>query len=338
MPPTLLNSDQRLDVLEAIELGAGIETAARFAGCDAADITCTLDADPRFRRHYHRAEVQLEIECLRAVRLQGRNWRAAAWALERIYPDRYAPRKPTPGKSAAHQPTPHESQSPIDKNPGRPATTTDRPLTSPEDRRPGADDQPAAKDRPERDFPFEPLVPGGRGESKRSVNVGNNSSVDSNRLTASQPTRKTPPSAPAEPPGEPCAPAAKKRRSPPANAAELQQRALDFIDRRIAEIRAEIGQPAALDDLDLDVPDDNSHLAHLSIGGAPPRSNSSKIPAGQSPSVAEPADKPRAAASEQAVSSAADDALATVGAFSDSGHREHRPHSIHVGAPSTGPP
>ncbi len=77
--------------------GCSRTTAARYLGVSLRTVRNTLEADPRFREELGRAETLNEIRNLNHIQQAGQReqyWRAAAWVLERLYPDRYAAREP----------------------------------------------------------------------------------------------------------------------------------------------------------------------------------------------------------------------------------------------------
>lgn len=91
-PP--LDETARNTVLRVIGLGASHLVAADCAGCEPGDIESTAARDPAFRKLLRAAERQPEVHALEQIHLQTKNWRAAAWLLERINPERYGKRKP----------------------------------------------------------------------------------------------------------------------------------------------------------------------------------------------------------------------------------------------------
>jgi hypothetical protein len=78
--------------------------AARFAGCRLADLLAEIRRDADFKQQVQQQELRPEIQVLRSMLDAGRDpkqWRAAAWVLERFYPRRYAARKGDALSSAA---------------------------------------------------------------------------------------------------------------------------------------------------------------------------------------------------------------------------------------------
>ena len=71
--------------------------AAKYVGCGATTIQSTADRDAKFAEQLRRREKDWEIGYLDNIRAAARSeryWRAAAWALERLKPERYARRGP----------------------------------------------------------------------------------------------------------------------------------------------------------------------------------------------------------------------------------------------------
>jgi hypothetical protein len=95
--PSVLDEVKRGEICAILSVGGSRNTAASYVGCATTTITRTAARDTAFGRKLARAESQWEVHQLRNIQQAARQekyWRAAAWALERIYPDRYGPRKP----------------------------------------------------------------------------------------------------------------------------------------------------------------------------------------------------------------------------------------------------
>jgi hypothetical protein len=95
--PRRLTDRQIHDICEMLSSGASRPTAAQFAGCHPATMRAEMRRNPDFANRVLQAELNLESTMLRAIRSVAeqdpKQWRAAAWALERIYPNRYAKRR-----------------------------------------------------------------------------------------------------------------------------------------------------------------------------------------------------------------------------------------------------
>ena len=93
----ILDGYKRREILAILAVGGSREIAAKYVGCSVSTIQNTADRDPNFAEQLHRKEKTWEIGYLENIRAAARNerhWRAAAWALERLKPERYARRGP----------------------------------------------------------------------------------------------------------------------------------------------------------------------------------------------------------------------------------------------------
>lgn len=96
-PRTVLNDVKRGEICAILAVGCSRATAARYVGCHVDTIRRTALREPEFHRALRQAESKHEVLHLTYINKaakEGRYWRAAAWALERKYPDRYAQRNP----------------------------------------------------------------------------------------------------------------------------------------------------------------------------------------------------------------------------------------------------
>jgi hypothetical protein len=94
---TSLTEVKRREICAILAVGCTRTVAARYVGCHPSTIRNTAKRDPDFAAALEQSESQHEIRHLariNAAAQEGRYWRAAAWALERTYPDRYARRRP----------------------------------------------------------------------------------------------------------------------------------------------------------------------------------------------------------------------------------------------------
>ncbi len=93
----VLDEIKRREILAILAVGGSRRVAAKYVGCTARTIRNTARRDPQFAEQLHRKEYQSEIGYLENIRSAARNeryWRAAAWALERLNPERYGRRSP----------------------------------------------------------------------------------------------------------------------------------------------------------------------------------------------------------------------------------------------------
>ncbi len=95
-PRSMLTEVKRREIFAILAVGCSRTVAARYVGCHPITILRTARKDPEFAEALEAAESRHEIGHLthiNAAAKEGRYWRAAAWALERRYPDRYGRRK-----------------------------------------------------------------------------------------------------------------------------------------------------------------------------------------------------------------------------------------------------
>ncbi|MBN2475841.1 MAG: hypothetical protein JXB62_14610 [Pirellulales bacterium] len=93
----LLDEYKRREILAILAVGGNREMAARYVGCRVNTIQNTADRDPEFAVQLRQKERQWEVSYLGNIRAAAgneRHWRAAAWALERLDPERYGRRGP----------------------------------------------------------------------------------------------------------------------------------------------------------------------------------------------------------------------------------------------------
>ncbi len=99
-----LDETKRREILAILSMGCSRATAAGYVGCSRHTIGKLAARDPGFARQLARAESLGQIELVKSVRASthdNKQWRAAAWALERRYPEDFARRGPdclTPGE------------------------------------------------------------------------------------------------------------------------------------------------------------------------------------------------------------------------------------------------
>lgn len=93
----ILDEVKRREICAILSVGCSRKTAARYVGCHRITITRTAARDEDFALALRQAESKHEVLHLTHINKaaqEGRYWRAAAWALERKYPDRYSQRPP----------------------------------------------------------------------------------------------------------------------------------------------------------------------------------------------------------------------------------------------------
>lgn len=75
-------------------MGGTRQIAAKYVKRPRQAIDATCEVDEGFALKMRNAEARLEVMQLRNIEQAGeKNWRASAWLLERMYPDRYGARK-----------------------------------------------------------------------------------------------------------------------------------------------------------------------------------------------------------------------------------------------------
>ncbi len=93
----ILDGYKRREILAILAAGGTRPMAAKYVGCTSKTIQNTAQRDPKFAEELRRRTHESEIGYLQNIRNAARDerhWRAAAWALERICPERYGPRRP----------------------------------------------------------------------------------------------------------------------------------------------------------------------------------------------------------------------------------------------------
>ena len=109
--PTALTPEVAQVLIDSLRAGNFLETAAAFAGISVSTLRNWLRAGRRgstpeladFYRAVTQARAAAEMETLDRIR-RDPAWQAAAWRLERMYPQRYARRTFQPQRDS--QPTP----------------------------------------------------------------------------------------------------------------------------------------------------------------------------------------------------------------------------------------
>ena len=95
--PEVLDKAKMDKIIGLLTLGATRTLAARYVGCHPNTIRNTALRNPEFAERLRNAEYHLEFNLVKQITEAAKDqkhWRAAAWALERIFPQRYAARGP----------------------------------------------------------------------------------------------------------------------------------------------------------------------------------------------------------------------------------------------------
>jgi hypothetical protein len=88
---------RRAQVLALIKLGCSRRLAAEMAGCAHTTIARAAERDPVFAGELADAECHVDVSSLTRIQeasAENKNWRAAAWMLERRHPDEFGRRAP----------------------------------------------------------------------------------------------------------------------------------------------------------------------------------------------------------------------------------------------------
>jgi hypothetical protein len=93
----VLDEGKQREILAIRSVGCSQSVAARYAGCSPSTIQNTAERDPKFAEKLRQAKCNAEIGLVKNIRNAAKKeqyWRAAAWALERGFPEKYARRGP----------------------------------------------------------------------------------------------------------------------------------------------------------------------------------------------------------------------------------------------------
>ncbi len=93
--PPVLDEAKRREILAIITVGCSRTMAATYVGCAVSTIQNTAERDAIFAEKLRQATYNTEVGLLKSIRNAAQKeeyWRAAAWALERRFPERYARR------------------------------------------------------------------------------------------------------------------------------------------------------------------------------------------------------------------------------------------------------
>jgi hypothetical protein len=97
MHRVILDETKRREVCAILAVGGTRLMAASYVGCAPATIRSRAVRDPEFAEQLRKSELSAEITFLKSIQAavgDVKQWRAAAWALERLFPERYARRAP----------------------------------------------------------------------------------------------------------------------------------------------------------------------------------------------------------------------------------------------------
>ncbi len=93
----VLDDVKRAEIVAIVSVGCSRRMAARYVGCAPSTIRATARRVEHFARELARAEQKSQIGLIKNIRdaaKKAQYWRAAAWALERLNPEDFAPRGP----------------------------------------------------------------------------------------------------------------------------------------------------------------------------------------------------------------------------------------------------
>lgn len=96
-PKRKLTEEKQAQICAILTVGGTRQMAADYVGCHVKTIQNTAKREPEFATRLRRSELAPEITLLKAIQTaveDPKQWRAATWALERLYPARYRQRKP----------------------------------------------------------------------------------------------------------------------------------------------------------------------------------------------------------------------------------------------------
>ena len=88
--PRALDEVKQAELCALMSQGCDVERAARYVGCSASTIRRELRRNKEFNKRLSDAVLSAELDPLRAVRRAAqKHWRAGAWLLERMNPQRF---------------------------------------------------------------------------------------------------------------------------------------------------------------------------------------------------------------------------------------------------------
>lgn len=95
--PPVLDDRKRGQIAAILAVGCSQSVAAQYVGCAVKTIQRTAERDPKFAEELDKAKSNAELGLVKNIRNAAKKeqyWRAAAWALERGFPEKYARRGP----------------------------------------------------------------------------------------------------------------------------------------------------------------------------------------------------------------------------------------------------
>jgi hypothetical protein len=100
--PRALDDVKRREICALVAGGCGLREAARYVRCNIYTIRREAERNAEFDEQLRRAETYAQLSPLRAMQAAvATHWRAAAWFLERTFPERFA--RPEPGAFGSRQ-------------------------------------------------------------------------------------------------------------------------------------------------------------------------------------------------------------------------------------------
>jgi hypothetical protein len=94
-----LDEVKRGQIIDVVRLGGSTATAAAAVGCSARTVYNTAERDRKFAERLREARAMHEMTLIKRIgdaACDAKYWRAAAWMLERLDPDRFARFHPRP--------------------------------------------------------------------------------------------------------------------------------------------------------------------------------------------------------------------------------------------------
>jgi hypothetical protein len=100
--PRTLDDAKRREICALVAGGCGLREAARYVRCNINTVRREAERNPEFDERLRSSQTYAQLSPLRAMQhAVGTHWRAAAWMLERAFPNRFS--KPVPGAFGARQ-------------------------------------------------------------------------------------------------------------------------------------------------------------------------------------------------------------------------------------------